>query len=95
MIDSVIVKASFSSILFRNKKNGIMIKFFVSQNQQSGLFKFNKNKNGYIKTFTDAANGNKFFRFLHPYNNQQSLLILNYEIGSFKVSAEVWLIKNW
>ena len=45
-----------------------MIKFFVSQNQQSGLFKFNKNKNGYIKTFTDAANGNKFFRFLHPYN---------------------------
>ena len=94
MIDSVIVKASFSSILFRNKNNGIMIKFFVSQNQQSGLFKFNKNKNGYIKTFTDAANGNKFFRFLHPYNYQHSLFILNYEIGSFKVSTEVWLIKQ-
>ena len=51
MIDSVIVKASFSSILFRNKKNGIMIKFFVSQNQQSGIFKFSKNKNGYIDLY--------------------------------------------
>ena len=51
MIDSVIVKASFSSILFRNKNNGIIIKFFVSQNQQSGLFKFNKNKNGYIDLY--------------------------------------------
>ena len=94
MIDSAIVKTSFSSVCSETKTNGIMIKFFVSQNQQSGLFKFNKNKNGYIKTFTDAANGNKFFRLLHPYNYQHSLLILNYEIGSFKVSTEVWLIKQ-
>ena len=48
MIDSVIVKTSFSSICSETKTKGIMIKFFVSQNQQSGIFKFNKNKNGYI-----------------------------------------------
>ena len=32
-----------------------MIKFFVSQNQQSGLFKLNKNKNGYIDLYCHAA----------------------------------------
>ena len=51
MIDSVIVKTSFSSICSETKTKGIMIKFFVSQNQQSGLFKFNKNKNGYIDLY--------------------------------------------
>ena len=51
MIDSVIVKTSFSSISSETKTKGIMIKFFVSQNQQSGLFKFNKNKNGYIDLY--------------------------------------------
>ena len=51
MIDSAIVKTSFSSVCSETKTNGIMIKFFVSQNQQSGLFKFNKNKNGYIDLY--------------------------------------------
>ena len=52
MIDSVIVKTSFSSICLETKTKGIVIvKFFVSQNQQSGIFKFNKNKNGYIDLY--------------------------------------------
>ena len=32
--------------------------------------------------------------FYTLYNYQHSPLILNYEIGSFKVSTEVWLIKQ-
>ena len=55
MIDSVIVKTSFSSVCSETKTKGIMIKFFVSQNQQSGLFKLNKNKNGYIDLYCHAA----------------------------------------
>ena len=50
-IDSVIVKTTLSSLCSETKTKGIMIKFFVSQNQQSGLFKFNKNKNCYIDLY--------------------------------------------
>ena len=42
------LKTSFSSICSETKTKGIMIKFFISQNQQSGIFNFNKNKNGYM-----------------------------------------------
>ena len=43
------------------------------------------------KTFTDAANANKFFRLLHPISN---ILHFPYKIRSFKVSTELWLIKK-
>ena len=40
------------------------------------------------KTFTDAANANKFFRLLHPISN---ILHFPYKIRSFKVSTELKL----
>ena len=74
---SYIIIADFCLFFKSEKRMHVSLPFVQKQKQQM-----------VSKTFTDAANANKFFRLLHPISN---ILHFPYKIRSFKVSTELKL----